>query len=87
MGSNIMKGALTMNLESIGQFISSYGFPILCCGAMFWYIVKVMKEFSTSVKATMDTLAASINKNTEATTKLVTTVELLVKLNDKDSDG
>lgn len=26
-------------LQMIGQFISSYGFPIVVSGALFWYIV------------------------------------------------
>ena len=25
-----------MDLQQIGQFISQYGFPIVCCGVLFW---------------------------------------------------
>ena len=25
-----------MDLTQIGQFISQYGFPIVCCGVLFW---------------------------------------------------
>lgn len=29
---------------TIGQLISTYGFPIVACGALFWYIVKERRE-------------------------------------------
>lgn len=31
-------------LSTIGQFIGSYGFPIVMCGLLFWYMVTEQKE-------------------------------------------
>lgn len=28
----------------IGQLISTYGFPIVACGALFWFITKEYRE-------------------------------------------
>lgn len=33
-----------MDANQIIQLIGSLGFPIVACGAMFWYMVKEMKE-------------------------------------------
>lgn len=66
-----------MEIDAVVQLVSTLGFPIVCCGALFWYINKTMKEFSDEMKSAMDKLSDSISKDTDATTKLVTTVELL----------
>ena len=31
-------------LATIGQFIGAYGFPIVMCGLLFWYMVTEQKE-------------------------------------------
>ena len=31
-------------LTTIGQFIGAYGFPIVMCGLLFWYMVTEQKE-------------------------------------------
>lgn len=28
----------------VGQLISTYGFPIVACGALFWFITKEYRE-------------------------------------------
>lgn len=33
-----------MSLADIGTLIGSYGFPIVMCGALFWYMVTEQKE-------------------------------------------
>lgn len=55
-----------MDIAVIGQFIGSYGFPIVACGALFWYIVKEQKE-------TRDVLAElkSIIQNNTETQKMI----------------
>lgn len=30
--------------NNIGQLIANYGFPIVCCGALFWLIIKELRE-------------------------------------------
>ena len=48
-------------VDQIGQIISSYGFPIVACGALFWYIVKEQRE----TRAVLDQLKSIIQSNTE----------------------
>lgn len=69
-----------MNANEIASLVGSLGFPIVCCGALFWYVIKTMKDFSNKIEKSIKELSDSITKNTDATTKLVTTVELLTKI-------
>ena len=50
-----------MDITTIGQLIGSYGFPIVACGALFWYIVKEQRE----TRAVLDELKSIIQNNTE----------------------
>lgn len=56
-----------MDFSAVSQLISSVGFPIAACVALFW---KMNKE-STQHKEEMDALKESLNQNTLAITKLV----------------
>ena len=56
-----------MDLSTVSQLISSVGFPIAACVALFWQ----MNKESTQHKEEMDALKDSLNKNTLAITKLV----------------
>ena len=38
-------------IEIIGQFISSYGFPIVMCGVMFWYMNKEREDHKEEVNS------------------------------------
>lgn len=69
-----------MDPNAIASLVGSLGFPIVCCGALFWYQNKTMKEFSEKIEKAVKELSQSISFNTDATTKLVTTVELLTKI-------
>lgn len=69
-----------MDPNAIASLVGSLGFPIVCCGALFWYQNKTMKEFSEKIENSIKELSSSIQNNTEATSKLVTTVELLTRL-------
>lgn len=69
-----------MDPNAIASLVGSLGFPIVCCGALFWYQNKTMKEFSEKIEKSVKELSQSISSNTDATTKLVTTVELLTKI-------
>ena len=46
-----------MDLASIGQLIGSYGFPIVACGALFWYIVKEEREMRSIVQQNTTVIA------------------------------
>lgn len=52
-----------MDVATIGQLIGSYGFPIVACGALFWYIVKEQRE----TRAVLDELKEIIQNNTNMT--------------------
>lgn len=56
-----------MDFSTVSQLISSVGFPIAACVALFWQ----MNRESTQHKEEMDTLKESLNQNTLAITKLV----------------
>lgn len=67
-------------IQTITQLVSALGFPIVCCGALFWYINKTMKEFTNEMNQAIDKLSDSISKDTEAITRLLATVEVLSKI-------
>lgn len=49
------------------QAIGTLGFPIVCCGALFWMIVDNNKRYSDE----REKMTTAINNNTEALTKLL----------------
>lgn len=56
-----------MDFSAVSQLISSVGFPIAACVALFWQ----MNKESTQHKEEMDALKESLTQNTLAITKLV----------------
>lgn len=74
-----------MDAQTIMQLVGSLGFPIVCCGALFWQQNKVMKETAEMIIKSVSALSNTITENTKATTTLVTTVEVLAK--DGDTHG
>lgn len=65
-----------------GTIIQNYGFPILCCCAMAWYVYDRgnkeradRKEEAANHKAEVDNLSEIINNNTLALTRLVDKLE------------
>lgn len=55
-----------MDANTIIQLVGTLGFPIVCCGALFWRMVKSDEQH----KAEMDHLSEALNNNTIAMTKL-----------------
>lgn len=55
-----------MDANTIIQIVSSLGFPIVMCGALFWRQIKSDEQH----KAEMDKLSEALNNNTLAITKL-----------------
>lgn len=55
-----------MDVTMVTQLVGSLGFPIVCCGALFWYLVKE-KE---SHKEEMEELRKSVEANTIAINSL-----------------
>lgn len=62
-----------MDLNSIGQFIGSYGFPIVACAALFWQNMKQEENH----KATLSSLTTVIQENTTAINKILIYIEAL----------
>lgn len=55
-----------MEVSTLIQLVSSLGFPIVCCGALFWKMVKTDEQH----KEEMDKVTEALNNNTIALTKL-----------------
>lgn len=72
-----------MDIETVLTAISTVGFPIVCCIAMFWLMWNNQKSHTDESTK----LAETINNNTIALTKLVEQIEQLeaLMLNDRRS--
>lgn len=55
-----------MDVGTVTQLVGSLGFPIVCCGALFWYLVKEKDAH----KEEMEELRKSIEANTTAINSL-----------------
>lgn len=55
-----------MDVTTITQLIGSLGFPIVCSGALFWYMMKEKEDH----KAEMEELRKSVEANTLAINNL-----------------
>lgn len=55
-----------MTVDKLADLINSVGFPIVACGALFWLILRIMKQN----RETMDTLQKALDENTDAVRKL-----------------
>lgn len=64
-----------MDLAQFGQFINQYGFPIVSCAVLFWYLLKTeqrREEDNEMHKAEVAELRKSIEANTLAINSLCT---------------
>lgn len=60
-----------MTLNDITTLISSVGFPICMCGAMFWYMTKQTEEHkaeTTALKEAIHSLEIAVTKLTDKLT-------------------
>ena len=55
-----------MDVTMVTQLVGSLGFPIVCCGALFWYLVKEKDAH----KDEMEELRKSVEANTMAINSL-----------------
>lgn len=55
-----------MDVTMVTQLIGSLGFPIVCCGALFWYLVKEKEAHKEEMKE----LRKSVDANTTAINSL-----------------
>ena len=62
-----------MDLAQVGQFINQYGFPIVSCAVLFWYLLKTeqrREDDNEMHKAEVAELRKSIEANTLAINSL-----------------
>lgn len=64
-----------MTAENIIQLISSVGFPVVMCGALFWYVIKQQDTHREETRSLSDT----IDNNTKVLTELTTLIKTLIK--------
>lgn len=69
-----------MDVNAITTMVSTLGFPIVCCGALFWYVNKTQKEYTEKMEKSIDSLNISINEMNTALASLITTVSVLHKI-------
>lgn len=62
-----------MNTDSIIQIVSTLGFPIVMCGALFWYMVKQRDAHREETEHLKDTL----NENTKVLAELTVLIKFL----------
>ena len=60
-----------MDTTQIVQIISSLGFPIVMCGALFWYMIQQREEH----KEEINKMSEALNNNTLAIQKLLDELE------------
>lgn len=75
-----------MDANTLTTFVSTLGFPVVCCGALFWYVNKTQKEFTEKVEGSIELLNTSINDMNTTLATLITTVSVLHKIGG-DNDG
>lgn len=72
-----MKGGEYMNINDILTAVTTVGFPIVCCGAMMYYVKyttdkhrEEIETLNTQHKDEMKEVTSAINNNTLALQKL-----------------
>lgn len=72
-----MKGGEYMNINDILTAVTTVGFPIVCCGAMMYYVKyttdkhrEEIEDLNTQHKDEMKEVTSAINNNTLALQKL-----------------
>lgn len=75
-----------MDANTIMTLVSTLGFPIVCCGALFWYVNKTQKEFTEKMEKSIEALNTSINDMNNTLATLIATVSVLHKIGG-DNDG
>lgn len=83
-----------MDPNAIVSLVGSLGFPIVCCGALFFQQNKFMREMSDKIESAVEKSAArteaatnkmseNLEKNTLAINTLVTTVTVIARKDDQ----
>lgn len=63
-----------MDIDVIGHLISTYGFPIVACGALFWFVNKQEERRSEEIESMRNT----ISENTTILTSLKELIQMII---------
>lgn len=69
-----------MDFNVLMEFLKTFGFPVVACGALYYQQNKTMKDFADRMEKAFSLLNSSVDENTKATSSLVTTVEVISKV-------
>lgn len=82
-----------MDMNSVVQVVQSVGFPIVCCGAMGWFVYfmynKNQEQIATMTEQHRNEiieLQQAIDNNTIALTKLIDSINYLNKGSDENEE-
>lgn len=75
-----------MDIATIGELISTYGFPILCCIYMMTTMNKTLKEHTEKTAEMMSAMKESLTSNTDAINQLTLFINSFVKPTGVDDD-
>lgn len=60
-----------MDINGIVQLVGTLGFPIVCCGALFWRMIKSDEQHKEEISK----MSEALNNNTIAITRLTDKLE------------
>nr|DAO26668.1 MAG TPA: YvrJ protein family protein [Caudoviricetes sp.] len=60
-----------MDINGIAQLVGTLGFPIVCCGALFWRMIKSDEQHKEEISK----MSEALNNNTIAITRLTDKLE------------
>lgn len=60
-----------MDINVIVQLVGTLGFPIVCCGALFWRMIKSDEQHKEEISK----MSEALNNNTIAITRLTDKLE------------
>ena len=73
----MQRGGDRMDIQGLLQAVSTVGFPIVCCGAMMWYVKystdqnrQEISRLNDQHKEEMEDVTQAVNNNTIALQKL-----------------
>ena len=65
-------------MEELLQYVANYGFPMVACVGMFWYMNREREAHQAEMKEMTDALNQNTNKTTEALNKNTAVIERLI---------
>lgn len=76
-----------MDITTASDFIANVGFPIACCGALFWYVNKRDERHYTELEQLKDTVAQNSEILKELKLLISVFINKEVKNNEKEEDN